>query len=42
MPVGKVVKRERGVHFAEVVENMEKINFKKCPNAPMLCDIMVL
>jgi hypothetical protein len=37
-----VVKRGKGVIFAEVFENKPKINFKKCPKHPMLCDIMVL
>jgi hypothetical protein len=37
-----VVKRGKGVVFAEVFENKQKINFKKCPKDPMLCDIMVL
>jgi hypothetical protein len=37
-----VVKRGKGVIFAEVFENKQKINFKKCPKHPMLCDIMVL
>jgi hypothetical protein len=41
-PVEKVVKRREGVCFAQVVENVEKINFKKCPNCPMQYDIMVL
>jgi hypothetical protein len=37
-----VVKRGKGVFFAEVFENKQKINFKKCPIYPMLCDIIVL
>jgi hypothetical protein len=36
-----VVKRGKGVVFAEVCENKQKINLKKCPKGPMLCDIMV-
>jgi hypothetical protein len=37
-----VVKRGKGCFFAEVFENKQKINFKKCPICPMPCDIMVL
>ncbi|MGD0161392.1 MAG: hypothetical protein ABSB39_02890 [Candidatus Sulfotelmatobacter sp.] len=41
-PVENLVKRGKGLIFAEVIENVEKINFKKCPIHPMRCDIMVL
>lgn len=41
-PVEKVVNRREGVAFAQVVENVEKINFQKCPNRYMQHDIMVL
>jgi hypothetical protein len=41
-PVEKVVKRGEGGGFAQVVENVEKINFQKCPNCPMQYDIMNL
>jgi hypothetical protein len=37
-----VVKRGKGSIFVQVVENAEKINFKKCHSYPMRCDIMVL
>jgi hypothetical protein len=37
-----VVKRGKEVFFAQVIEKMKKINFKKCPNCPMQYDIMVL
>jgi hypothetical protein len=37
-----VVKRGKGVIFAQVIENAKKINFKKCPIYPMQYDIMVL
>lgn len=37
-----VVKRGKGVVFAQVIENAQKINFKKCPICPMQYDIMVL
>jgi hypothetical protein len=37
-----VVNRGKGVVWGEVIENKRKINFKKCPIYPMLCDIMVL
>jgi hypothetical protein len=42
MAVGKVVKREEGCGFAEVIENAAKINFKKCPKHPLHYDILVL
>ena len=38
----KVVKSREGVGFAQVVENVEKINLKKCPICPMQYDIIVL
>jgi hypothetical protein len=41
-PVEKVVKRGEGVDFAQVVENVEKINPKKCHSCPMQYDIIVL
>jgi hypothetical protein len=37
-----VVKRGKGVIFAQVIEKANKINFKKCPIYPMQYDIMVL
>jgi hypothetical protein len=37
-----VVKRGKGVNFAQVIEKSTKINFKKCPIYPMRYDIMVL
>ena len=37
-----VVKRGRGAFFAQVIENAQQINFKKCPIYPMQYDIMVL
>ncbi len=37
-----VVKRGKGVIFAQVIENAAEINFKKCPIYPMHYDIMVL
>ena len=37
-----VVKRGRGMFFAQVIENAQKINFIKCPIYPMQYDIMVL
>ena len=37
-----VVKRGRGMFFAQVVENAQEINFQKCPIYPMQYDIMVL
>ncbi len=37
-----VVKRGKGVIFAQVVEKAKKINPEKCPNCPMQYDIMVL
>jgi len=40
--VEKVVKRERWVDFAQVVENVERINFKTCHSWAMQYDIMVL
>jgi hypothetical protein len=42
MVVEKAVKGAEGVEFMEVIENGEKINFKKCHSCPMLCDIMVI
>jgi hypothetical protein len=39
--VEKVVKRERGVDFAQVVEKAERINFKSCHSWAMQCAIMV-
>jgi hypothetical protein len=40
--VENLVKREKGVLFAQVVEKVEKINLKKCYSCPMRCDIMIL
>jgi hypothetical protein len=42
MVVEKVVKGWKGLGFMEVIENREKINFRKCHSYPMLCDIMVI
>jgi hypothetical protein len=33
---------ERGDGIFQVVENVDKINFEKCPKYPLPCDIMVL
>jgi hypothetical protein len=41
-PVEIVVKRGKRLVFAQVVENVEKINFKKCHSCPMHYDIIVL
>jgi hypothetical protein len=38
----KVVKRQAGVQFCQVAENMGKINFEKCPKDSLRYDIMVL
>lgn len=38
--VEKVVKRERGGRIDQVVENVGKIIFKKCPKRYLLYDIM--
>jgi hypothetical protein len=38
----KVVKRQSGGRSVQVVEKLEKINFKKCPKRPLQYDIMVL
>ena len=38
----KVVKREAGCGFVQVIENVEKIKLGKCPKAPLQYDIMVL
>jgi hypothetical protein len=40
--VEKVVKGWKGLGIMEVIENGEKINFKKCHSCPMLCDIMII
>jgi len=40
--VEKVVKRRRGVRFAQVAEKAERINFKWCHSWAMQYDIMVL
>ncbi len=37
-----LVKRGKGMIFAQVIEKMKKINFEKCPIYPMQYDIMVL
>ena len=41
-PSKKVVKRGEEAISGEVFENKSKINFKKCPKVPMLCEIMIL
>jgi len=40
--VESVVKGERGVDLGQVVEKVERINFKSCHSLAMQYDIMVL
>jgi hypothetical protein len=40
--VEKVVKGGRHCILCQVVENVEKINFEKCPKEALRYDIMVL